>query len=133
MDLMGEAPSGEVECHGVSKQLTWWLIDSPQLLKSALSSGDFGLVTFRVYNDSMLFWRQHSPSDPMLGVGCAIVVGYDDANQWFILRTTRGADWGDDGYCYYPYTDWGYHSYCLATSGERESEPRAGCCGCGVV
>lgn len=129
----GPRIAGELECHGLSKYLAYSSVDSATLLKSALTAGDWGILTFRVYNDSMLFWRQQSPEDPVLGVASAIVVGYDDDDQWFILRTVRGDSWGDDGYCYYPYSDWGYHSYCVVTSGEKISNDGAdNCCGQGV-
>ena len=33
-----------------------------------------------------------------------VVVGYD--KNGFLLRNSFGTDWGDDGYCYFPYHHW---------------------------
>lgn len=117
MDLLGEKPSGQFECQGLTSDFNYQFVEGVHCLKSALTAGEFGILTFFIRNDSMLFWR--GTDDPPLGVGCVLVVGYDDANQWFILRSVRGADWGDDGYCYYPYTDWGHHLYCVVTDGKK--------------
>jgi C1A family cysteine protease len=32
-----------------------------------------------------------------------LLVGYDDQKQLFIVRNSWGSDWGDGGYCYFPY------------------------------
>lgn len=37
------------------------------------------------------------------GGHAVLAVGYDDANQWFIVRNSWGDKWGDKGYCYMPY------------------------------
>jgi hypothetical protein len=33
--------------------------------------------------------------------------GYDDDEQCFYIRNSWGNDWGDGGYCIFPYSDWG--------------------------
>ena len=38
-----------------------------------------------------------------LGGHALLIVGYDDAQQQFIVRNSWGADWGDRGYGYLPY------------------------------
>lgn len=37
------------------------------------------------------------------GAHAMLLVGYDDAEQLFIVRNSWGIDWGDQGYCYLPY------------------------------
>jgi len=39
-----------------------------------------------------------------LGGHAIVVVGYDMAKEHFICRNSWGKDWGDDGYCYMPFT-----------------------------
>lgn len=43
------------------------------------------------------------PTDPLLGGHVVTVVGYDDRHQYFIVRNSWGAGWGDHGYGYLPY------------------------------
>jgi len=44
------------------------------------------------------------PADPERPTGHAVLaVGYDEQNQWFIVRNSWGADWGMGGYFTMPY------------------------------
>ena len=43
------------------------------------------------------------PTEELLGGHAAMVVGYDDASQSFLVRNSWGPDWGDGGYCTMPY------------------------------
>jgi C1A family cysteine protease len=43
------------------------------------------------------------PKDKLEGGHAVMAVGYDDANQWFIIRNSWGKDWVDKGYFYMPY------------------------------
>lgn len=48
-------------------------------------------------------------SEKILGGHAVMLVGYDDAKKWFIIRNSWGKNWGDKGYYYMPYdywTDW---------------------------
>lgn len=38
-----------------------------------------------------------------IGGHALMIVGYDDENQWFIVRNSWGTDWGDKGYAKIPY------------------------------
>lgn len=42
-------------------------------------------------------------TERMLGGHAVLAVGYDDANDWFIVRNSWGEKWGDKGYFYLPY------------------------------
>jgi hypothetical protein len=44
-----------------------------------------------------------TPTSQCIGGHSVLVVGYDDANQQWIVRNSWGADWGDHGYFYLPY------------------------------
>lgn len=41
--------------------------------------------------------------DSALGGHAILVVGYDDAKKWYIVRNSWGSGWGDKGYFYMPY------------------------------
>ena len=43
-------------------------------------------------------------NDQFMGGHAVCAVGYDDDKQWFIVRNSWGADWGDGGYFYLPYS-----------------------------
>ena len=45
---------------------------------------------------------QHNDSSQ--GGHAILIVGFDDNRQLFIVRNSWGADWGDRGYCYFPYS-----------------------------
>jgi C1A family cysteine protease len=38
-----------------------------------------------------------------VGGHAMMIVGFDDEQQLFIVRNSWGPDWGDNGYCYFPY------------------------------
>jgi C1A family cysteine protease len=38
-----------------------------------------------------------------VGGHAVLIVGFDDAKGRFIVRNSWGTDWGDNGYCYFPY------------------------------
>lgn len=43
------------------------------------------------------------PDETVLGGHAVMAVGYDDGNNYFIVRNSWGKDWGDGGYFYMPY------------------------------
>lgn len=85
---------------------SYTLINSMQGLKQALNEQGPCPIVFPVYNYGPQFWRSGSKDG---GGHCVTVVGYNDEMQHFIVRNSWGADWGDGGYTYYPYGDWGCH------------------------
>lgn len=41
--------------------------------------------------------------EKLMGGHCVVLVGYDDNNKKWIVRNSWGEEWGDKGYCYFPY------------------------------
>lgn len=41
--------------------------------------------------------------EEFLGGHAVLCVGYEDENEWLIVRNSWGEEWGDRGYCYIPY------------------------------
>jgi C1A family cysteine protease len=81
-------------------------INTQEELKTALLHKGPCLVAFPCYNNAINFWKQET-GDVSLGGHCVLIVGYD--KNGYILRNSWAITWGDYGYTYYPYGDWGEH------------------------
>ena len=87
-------------------------------LKKALKINGPCYIAFPVYNaNSMRMWFKESESSEMQGGHAMTVVGYNE--EGFIIRNTWGINWGDKGYCIYPYSDWGSHWEIWTTIDEK--------------
>ena len=75
-------------------------------LKTALYLHGPCIMAVPVYNFGDRMWVK-GPGEYLLGGHGLCVVGYDDNAQHFIIRNSWADEWGDNGYCYFPYTDWG--------------------------
>ena len=90
-------------------------VDNTQgdLLKTALAAGKPVVGGFTVYESfegsavaKTGIVPMPSKDESVLGGHCVLIVGYDDAKQWFIVRNSWGTGWGDSGYCYMPFDYW---------------------------
>jgi len=75
-------------------------------VKNALFHNGPCLMTVPVYHYEGAIWKQRT-NDVLMGGHAMTIVGYN--SKGFIIRNSWGADWGDKGYCIFPYGDWGYH------------------------
>lgn len=76
--------------------------------KSCLAEGYpivFGTDIFASFEDEGRHGNIDLPQDgeKNLGGHAMLCVGYDDSAQVFVVRNSWGSDWGDGGYCYFPY------------------------------
>ena len=79
-------------------------------MKGCLASGYPFVFGFSVYDSFMgtsVAATGHAqlpgPKDKLEGGHAVMAVGYDDANQWFIVRNSWGTGWGIKGYFTLPY------------------------------
>jgi C1A family cysteine protease len=79
-------------------------------MKSCLASGYpfvFGFAVYESFKTPAVESSGHAPlpsvSERELGGHAVLCVGYDDANQWWIVRNSWGPKWGMDGYFTLPY------------------------------
>ncbi|HEY8814241.1 MAG TPA: C1 family peptidase [Candidatus Dormibacteraeota bacterium] len=86
------------------------LTQSLMQLKGCLAEGfpfAFGFSVFSNFDTPETKETGHlsmPPADPERPTGHAVLaVGYDEQNQWFIVRNSWGADWGIGGYFTMPY------------------------------
>lgn len=77
-------------------------VDTVEALKTALYKNGVCGMAVPVYNfEERMWFGSGSP----LGGHWMAVCGY--LKEGFIIRNSWGEDWGDDGYCIFPYADWG--------------------------
>ncbi len=81
-------------------------INSIESLKLSLFKNGPCLIGFPTYNLGIEMWKKEE-SDHLLGGHAMTIVGY--TSDSFIIRNSWGKFWGDNGYCYYKFTDWGAH------------------------
>jgi C1A family cysteine protease len=79
------------------------------LMKTTLAQGNPFVFGFSVYTPFVSQSVAQNgilpmPSGSLLGGHAVLAVGYNDAHQWFIVRNSWGATWGDHGYFYMPYS-----------------------------
>jgi len=77
-----------------------------QLKKSLFINGPC-LISFPVNNKGVKMWQKKEGETNSYGGHAMTIVGYN--NEGFIIRNSWGKDWGTNGYCIYPYQDWGSH------------------------
>ena len=82
-------------------------IQSLNALKKSLNENGPCLIAFPVYNYNMEMWLPQSEDESFKGGHAMTVVGYLEDS--FIIRNSWNAHWGDNGYCYYKFKDWGAH------------------------
>ncbi len=79
-------------------------------LKGCLASGYpfvFGFSVYESFESPEVAQTGHaplpSPQEQMIGGHAVMAVGYDDSQQWFIVRNSWGTNWGMQGYFTLPY------------------------------
>lgn len=64
-------------------------------------------ISFPTYNSGVEMWIPKHKDQKPTGGHAMTVVGY--TKNSFIIRNSWGRDWGDNGYCYYSFDDFGAH------------------------
>lgn len=83
-------------------------INTIDSLKKALFANGPCYIAFPVYNpENMQFWKPESTGQQMLGGHAVCVAGY--LKDAFIIRNSWSVEWGDKGYTYYPFSQFGMH------------------------
>jgi C1A family cysteine protease len=79
-------------------------------MKGCLASGYpfvFGFTVYESFESPAVTKTGQVPmpasTEAVLGGHCVMAVGYDDAQQRFIIRNSWGTTWGMQGYCTMPY------------------------------
>ena len=77
--------------------------------KRAIVSDGPLLVVFNIFDTGTQMWIRKNPEDTRIAAHAMAIVGYNDDQKHFIVRNSWGSKWGDNGHCYYRYSDWGRH------------------------
>ena len=79
-------------------------------MKGCLASGYpfvFGFTVYDSFESAAVAHTGHAkmpqPGESVVGGHAVLAVGYDDQNQWFIVRNSWAATWGIAGYFTLPY------------------------------
>ena len=81
-------------------------IRTMESLKKSLVVNGPCLICFPVYNHTTKLWKQRKDEEK-LGCHAMAIIGYNQIG--FIVRNSWGKHWDNNGYCMYPYSDWGCH------------------------
>jgi len=87
------------------------LVQNLNQMRGCLASGYpfvFGFTVYESFETDQVATSGHAPlpapNEQTIGGHAVVAVGYDDANQWFIVRNSWGSGWGMKGYFTLPYT-----------------------------
>jgi len=79
-------------------------------MKGCLASGYpfvFGFTVYDAFESTAVAQSGHlnmpQPGEQVVGGHAVLAVGYDDKNQWFLVRNSWGENWGMKGYFTIPY------------------------------
>jgi len=90
-------------------------------LKKALFGNGPCYIAFPVYNaNRMDFWKPDYTGQQMQGGHAVCVAGY--LKDKFIIRNSWSSQWGDGGYTYYPFSEFGMH-WEIWTAIDADSNP----------
>tara|TARA_B100001287_G_C22533521_1_gene458555 strand:+ start:22 stop:837 length:816 start_codon:yes stop_codon:yes gene_type:complete len=112
IDVFTEEPP--VECYEEAKNhrsLKYQRVKQKEgQLKEALKAGYpvvFGFSVYESFESETVKQTGIVPmpekDEKMLGGHCVVLVGYNDDKKLWIVRNSWGEEWGDKGYCYFPY------------------------------
>jgi len=86
------------------------IVHNIHLMKGCLASGYpfvFGFTVYDSFESDAVAQSGHAPmpgsDEKVLGGHAVLAVGYDDSQNWFIIRNSWGTVWGMEGYFTLPY------------------------------
>lgn len=98
-------------------------INTVDSAKKALFMNGPIYFAFPVYNPQKRdFWKPDFVGQPILGGHAVTGVGYNKDS--FIIRNSWSNEWGDGGYTYLPFSDWGCQWECWSSI-DADSNPQA--------
>jgi C1A family cysteine protease len=112
-----QAPSAKAEADAAQHKITeYHRVNDLNGLKAALAEGlpvVIGVTVYESFESQQVAETGKVPNpkrgEQVLGGHCMLAVGYKDTGKtgrsgYVIVRNSWGTGWGDNGYCYIPYT-----------------------------
>jgi len=80
-------------------------------ITDCISNGNPIMIGIKVYssfessnaNSTGLIPMPNTSKEQFLGGHCIVIIGYDNATQYFKVQNSWGTNWGSSGYCFIPY------------------------------
>ena len=97
----------------VTKIESWWGTSNAALAKQAIAEGGAVEVTFDVYQDFSYYndgVYRHTWGT-LRGGHAVTIVGYNDAEEYWIIKNSWGTDWGESGWFRMGYGECGIDDY----------------------
>jgi C1A family cysteine protease len=102
-----------LQCYTDAKKdlvTNYFALNNDQDIKQCLFAGFpvvFGMTVYESFESDEVASTGIVPmptsNEQSIGGHCMVIVGYDDANQQWIVRNSWGTSWGQAGYCRIPY------------------------------
>jgi len=89
-------------------------------LRQALLRNGLCVCVLPVYNFSKTFWKKEE-SEELWGCHTVSIVGYDDEKREFKIGNPWGESWGDNGYGYVSYNDFGLIYECWTVLDDKSA------------
>lgn len=110
--LLSNAPSDEAYLDGEKRRITKALNVNIKEddIKSAIQEGYPVAISLKIYdsfNTTTGFVKRPTKSEiesADFGYHAMVIVGYSDDTKFFVVRNSWGKEFGDNGYCYIPYS-----------------------------
>jgi C1A family cysteine protease len=107
-----EKPTASCYTHALKYKVVQYqrVVQTVNQMKGCLASGYpfvFGFTVYESFETPTVAQTgmvpMPAPAEKILGGHCVVAVGYDDAQQRFIIRNSWGNKWAIAGYCTMPY------------------------------
>jgi len=108
------------------KIVSWnWIANNPGAIEAALMNGPV-IAAFTVYSD---FYNYHGgiyqhTSGNVVGGHAVTIVGYDSNEQYWIVKNSWSANWGENGYFRIGFREAGIENYVASVNVVAPSLPR---------
>lgn len=96
-------------------------VNTIQTMKAAIFRNGACAFTVPVYNSGKQMWRPAKKGDAVQAGHAMTAVGW--TKEGFIIRNSWGAQWGDNGYTIFPYSDWGMQAEVWTVIDDNSAKP----------
>lgn len=96
-------------------------VESMEALNKALNKNGPCFIGVPVWNRGPRMWKKRPEDEVLMGGHAMAIVGRN--KDGYIIRNSWSDEWGNNGYCIFPYEDWGCHWEVWTTVDEDTKDP----------